>query len=500
MLRKASEGRQLDFADFTRAARSVPRDHELLRMRELQTDAEIDQLFADAYDPAVGRPSYPPSQVFRISVLQFLFNLGDDRVVEEVGFNLLYREFVGLGWNDRVPDSSVLSRFRTRVGPQRIKRVLDDLINKGRAIGLLGDKRRVVDGTHIAAKVAKRTRRELCAEGRRYVLNALRRINPELAKDLKSRFPPVRSGEFGGPEARLEEERLRTAGFLAEIEGRKLGDDVADRARLLRRVALEANPDKLESFFDQGARFGHKTETWTFTGYKAHEEIDPKSRLITAVHVIPGNENEPSRIGELLDREPGGLPKGAAVIGDAAYTNEPCHKAIRDRGGEPVSPRMKVLRQIDKFTYDPVNDRLTCAAGKHSIARTRQDKGTLHQFSMKDCAGCPLRQDCLRPSELNGKANARARVWLGDTLKPKLAKGEAGSAFRKLCYAERYKVEGLFAEQKGPRSKLGFARYWGLVKVEIQALFTAIATDALRMVRWLARSSKEVPLALQPAA
>lgn len=161
---------------------------------------------------------------------------------------------------------------------------------------------------------------------------------------------------------------------------------------------------------------------------------------------------------------------------------------------------MNLARQIDKFKYDAENDRLICAAGKHSIAKTRQDNGTLHQFSMKDCVVCPLRQDCLRPSELNGSANARARVWVGDTLKPKLAKGEAGSEFRKQCYGERYKVEGVFAEQKGPRSKLGFARYWGIAKVEIQALFTAIATDALRIVRWLARSSKEVPLALHAVA
>ncbi len=501
MLRRAAEGQQLDFADFTAAAQAVPREHPLLRARALQSDAELDAIFADAYDPANGRPSYPPSRVFRICQLQFLFNLSDERVVEEVGFNLLYRQFVGLGWNDAVPNASVLSRFRTRVGLARVRRVLDDLGTKARGLGLLDDKRRVVDGTHMVANVADRSRRELYAEGRRHVLKALRKVDEALAKSLEQRFPPVRKNDYPSPEARLLEERSRTAAFLTEIEGKPLGDEVASRAQLLRRVALEDNPDRLVSFIDQDARFGHKTETWTFTGYKAHQEIDPKSRLITAVQLIPGNENEPTRIGELLDREPGGLPENAVVIGDAAYTNEPCHEAIRARRGRPVSPRMKIERQVDKFRYDAENDRLICPAGKVSVARTRQGNGTLHQFSMKDCAKCPLREQCLRPSELHGDAEPRARVWVGDTLKPKLAAGEVGAEFRSQCYGERYKIEGVFSEQKGPRSDLGFARYWGIAKVEIQLLFTAIATNALRIVRWLARrSSKEVPAALPLAA
>jgi IS5 family transposase len=494
MLRRAGEGRQLDFADFTVAARSVPRTDPLLQMRALQSDAELDRMFADAYDPSTGRPCHPPSRVFRICLLQFLHNLSDEAVVKQVGFNLLYREFVGLGWNDAVPDSTVLCRFRARIGPERLRRAFDGLLAKAREEDILADERRIADGTHIEAKIAKRSRRELCAAGRRYVLNALKRLDRELARALAKRYPPVAPKSLGSPEARLEEERARTAGFLAELEGGPFGEEVARRGALLRRVALEGNPDKLESFDDQDARFGHKTKDWTFTGYKAHESIDAKSRLITAVQVIPGHESEPAHIGELLDREPGGLPKDAAVIGDKAYTSQRCHAEIRARGGEPVSPRMQVNRQVEGFQYDSANDRLVCPAGKASIARTRQGNGTLHQFSTKDCATCPLREKCLRPSELRGTAKPRARIWLGDTLRPKMAAGKAGAEHRKQCYGERYKIEPVFAEQKGPRSRLGVARYWGIVKVEIQTIFTAIATNALRLVRAIAkRASLEAP-------
>jgi transposase len=495
MLRRAGDGRQLDFADFTQAARSVPEDHWLLRIRALQTDAELDRIFEDTYDPANGRPSYPPSQMFRISQLQFLFNLSDEAVVEQVGFNLLYRQFVGLGWNDSVPDPSVLSRFRTRVGPERVKRVLDQLGGKAREIGLLDDRRRVVDGTHILAKIVERSRRELYADGRDFVLEAVRQKDCALAAALEKKFPPVTSKECGSKDGRLRRERARTRKFLEHVwkKRTRLGAEVIRRSRLLRRVALQGNPDQINSFDDQDARFGHKTKDWTFTGYKAHEEIDPKSRLITALHVIPGNEIEPTRIGELLDREAGGLPRGAAVIGDAAYTSEPCHRAIRDRGGLPVSPRMKTIRQVEKFKYDASTDRLVCMAGKASFGKTRTASGDLYYFSVNDCSACPRQQDCLRRSELK-LTKPRARVWVSDTIKPKLAAGELGSEFRSRCYAERYKIEAVFGEQKGPRSELGFARYWGLAKVEVQALLTAIATNALRIVRWLAkRSSMEVP-------
>jgi transposase len=457
-------------------------------------------MFADAYDRDEGRPSYPPSRVFRICWLQFRFNLSDAVVCEAVAWNLLYRRFVGLGWNDPVPDSTVLCRFRGRVGPARLRRVLDDLIAKARAVGLLGESTRVLDGTHIEAKIAKRSRRELVAQGRRHVLLALSEEDEALATSLAERYPPVRHKELTSSEARLEEERRRTRSFLEEVEARKPGAETTRRAALLRRVALEGNPEGIQSFDDQDARFGHKTEEWTFTGFKAHESLDPKSRLVTAVDVIPGNVQEPTRVGELLDREPGGLKRGAAVVMDGAYTGEPCHREVRERGGDPISPRAKLIRQIDRFQYDAAKDALVCPAGKASIARTRQDNGTLYQFSMKDCARCPLRDGCLRPSEKNGSANARARVWVGDTLKPKLAAGEAGAQYRASRRAERYKIEGSFGEQK-LRSGLGIARYWGRVKVEFQAVITAIVADALKIVKWLTKQPSNVDKAalLAPA-
>ena len=63
---------------------------------------------------------------------------------EQVGYNLLYRAFVGLGVDEAVPDDTTLVRFRARVGEAGIREVFDALNQQWAAAGLLGTERRVL--------------------------------------------------------------------------------------------------------------------------------------------------------------------------------------------------------------------------------------------------------------------------------------------------------------------------------------------------------------------
>jgi hypothetical protein len=48
---------------------------------------------------------------------------------------------------------------------------------------------------------------------------------------------------------------------------------------------------------------GHKGENKPFCGYKAHESINPDSRMITSVDVVPDNANEiEAKFGEQMNR------------------------------------------------------------------------------------------------------------------------------------------------------------------------------------------------------
>ena len=49
-------------------------------------------------------------------ILEQYADLSDREVHEQVGYNLLYRAFVGLGVEEAVPDDTTLVRFRARIG------------------------------------------------------------------------------------------------------------------------------------------------------------------------------------------------------------------------------------------------------------------------------------------------------------------------------------------------------------------------------------------------
>ena len=55
--------------------------------------------------------------------LEWYEGLSDVRISERVGYNLLYRGFLGLFIIDDVPDDTTLVKFRSRIGDEVFKRM-----------------------------------------------------------------------------------------------------------------------------------------------------------------------------------------------------------------------------------------------------------------------------------------------------------------------------------------------------------------------------------------
>ncbi|TET43597.1 hypothetical protein E3J59_06195 [Candidatus Aerophobetes bacterium] len=58
----------------------------------------------------------------------------------------------------------------------------------------------------------------------------------------------------------------------------------------------------MPSFVDPEARFGHKSKRKTFCGYKAYAAMD-ESGIVTSVQTFGGNENESTKLKDLLEEE-----------------------------------------------------------------------------------------------------------------------------------------------------------------------------------------------------
>ncbi len=75
--------------------------------------ARLGVLLEGVYASATGRPSYPPLVLLKVLLLQGWYGLGDPAMEEALGDRLSFRRFAGLGLDERVPDHSTISRFRT---------------------------------------------------------------------------------------------------------------------------------------------------------------------------------------------------------------------------------------------------------------------------------------------------------------------------------------------------------------------------------------------------
>ncbi|MBA2707665.1 MAG: IS5 family transposase [Gemmatimonadaceae bacterium] len=132
----------------------VPEGHPLLAIREILNRAlrEMDVLFESIYDDR-GRYSVPPERLLRGLVLQSLYGIRSERLLcEQLGYNMLYRWFVGLSMEDVAWDHSTYTHNRDRLIEHEVVRGLfGQVMQQAKEAQLLSDEHFSVDGTLIRA-------------------------------------------------------------------------------------------------------------------------------------------------------------------------------------------------------------------------------------------------------------------------------------------------------------------------------------------------------------
>ncbi len=83
----------------------IPAKHPLRTIRTIVNDAlaVLDGDFGELYSE-IGRPSIPPEHLLRAMLLQIFYALRSERLlVERLDFDLSFRWFVGLGFDEELP-------------------------------------------------------------------------------------------------------------------------------------------------------------------------------------------------------------------------------------------------------------------------------------------------------------------------------------------------------------------------------------------------------------
>jgi IS5 family transposase len=472
---------QGDFFDETVYGRLLPEEDELLAIKQQIDLSYVEEETADLYADS-GRPAYPAIVLFKMLFLEYYANLSDVQVARQCQYNLLYRVFVGLGIEDQTPDDTTLVVFRRRLGEKRFRRLFDRLIAWCQEQGLLEGRLKIVDATHVVARVAIPNSVNLLRQARRQVIRAIEKQEGRLRADLTSRFS-IEGALHGVPTAAVLCEEVQLSETLVS-ESQPYGEVVAQEVSLLKQILHPQEGDKVVSVVDPEARFGHKSPQKTFVGYKVHVAED-SSELVTSLEVLKGNEHEGHCLPQLLAQEQTKGVFQAALVADGLYNSASNRELITQAGMVGYIPLSKRRIKSRHFRYDVANNSIVCPAGETSIGSSRQGLGTLYTFSPSQCLSCEEQLGC--PS-LNG---GRVRVYLSDNLRGAWA---MPSDSMTTIEQERKRVERKFGEAK-QWHHLGHARYWGKSKIGIQALMTFFVINVKRMLKLLSGKADRVAVA-----
>ena len=139
---------------YVRLEERIAADHPLRAIRALVEEVlgSMPGKFAALYSHT-GRPSIPPEQLLKATLLQAFFTVRSERqLIEQIDYNMLFRWFVGLSMDDAVWDASTFSKNRERLMEAEVAReFLVALTGLRQVKQLLSSEHFSVDGTLIDA-------------------------------------------------------------------------------------------------------------------------------------------------------------------------------------------------------------------------------------------------------------------------------------------------------------------------------------------------------------
>ena len=481
----------------------VPEDHFLRRLLQA-IDFEAFRPILEAAYQGFGRPPIDSVFLLKLELLARQYRLSDREVIAAVRFNVAFRLFLGISLKSPLPHPTLLTYFRQRLGPERLQQVFDTLVGQARRLGLVKDRLRLKDATHIIANIAVPSTIRLVAEVREQLLEALRPLAAERVAQEEECSETIR---LATEDAKDQERLVQRVSQLRAVLA--WADDVPRQARFAQasgpaqerlRAALTLahkvladrddpdGGDHLRSAQDPDARRGKHGDF--YDGYLLDVAMDADSELLTALNVLPANGNEGADVVHLIRQEEQaqGNEVQAVSMDGAGYRGELLRELTDPKGLNLhvfVPPPQRVPLLVfgpDRFTLGEDGKALTCPAGQTTRYRQRNRlaTGVTFRFSKKQCRGCPLRSGCL------AKATAAYRSVCKNDYETEYQAAQAKAqtpeyaAVRKEHSAVERKLSELVR-----RHDLRQARYRGRAKVLRQGLLTGLVVNLKRIVRLL---------------
>lgn len=479
----------------------VPADHFLRRALAAVNWEGFLQKLTPFYSPRQGRPAELPVLMLKLEYLRFQYQLSDRGVVARAETDMAFRLFLQIGVSEPLPDPSTLCYFRGRLGPEGFQAVFHDVVAQAREAGLVKDRLRIKDATHVIADIAVPTTLALVAQVRDKLLKAARPFDPVRVSGEQANVLLLHESLAGQKaEEKLEARVTHLREILAWVDklpepadgGEKSWADLVKARQLAHKIlADQENPqagDRTRSVVDPEARRG-KHGGW-YDGYLLDVLVDADSELITAVNVLPGNGDEAADAAELIRQEEtahGNDVKELSI--DSVAFQGPVLRELQDPQGlglevivPPKQEKPAENFRPQEFTEDDQGG-LTCPAGQRTTRRSRNSRNTswIYHFPAGVCGACPLREACLeKPAARTGRS-----VYINDyQAEYERAREKAATPHYQAIRREHPKVErklGEIVKRHGGRR----AQRRGQQRILSQQFMACTAANIKRIMRLL---------------
>ena len=441
----------------------------------------------------------------KLLFLEYLYNLSDVRVIEEATYNLVFLWFLGLNPDDKLPNASLLAKFRTlRLKECMLDEIMSEIVRQCVETKIIKSKEISIDATHIGANCVKLVPERIMKHLAIRIFKALKKDLGEIPETMDTNIPDYKS---------IEDHKKAKATMKAYLE--KVMDEAAAYAGENTKAAIEEAMDVLSderfliqkglrSLSDPDARVGHKSPTDTFFGYKTEYAMTPDERIITAVDVHDGEYIDGKEADKLIEKTEASGVEVKTVYGDKAYFRKDILEMLEDKQIEGVIPVSASVYKVDEelYSYNKDSDQWFCIMGNHTVGCKKGTQGNgrgdtyeiyTYVFKKEQCGDCPYREQCI------GKAKGKAKKLRVTTSAPifyQISQEQKKPEFKEK-YKKRASIEWKNAEMKHLHG-MARARGWGKRSVTFQIKLTAIAVNLKRIAAIMAKQEAETGANARP--
>jgi len=486
----------------------IPKDHLLVKINSIIDFSFVYDKVKGNYSEGQGRSSKDPAMMVKIILLEYLYNLSDVEVAKRAGTDVVFRWFLGLSLDDKVPDDTTISHFRVkRLGKEKFEEFFNEIVRLCIEKNLVKTNRFIIDTTDVAVNASLPFGKKLIRDAYRKVIRQVESFSESMAKEFLESFENDISEEYKEPDpveaAKHYEIALRSLSrlYVKTHEELETNPDYQEAFRICYDIAdyhLNHKKDKIVSIVDTDARAAYKSPRNPKVGYKDHIIIDEDSEIILASSQTPFNVGDEKKLAELLKKVEDDFElKPKEVTADKVYGTIDNRSYLKDN--DIISniafydgpDRDSKLFGIRDFKISEDLQSITCPNNittAQYLEREDSGKKSAHRefsFLRKDCDKCPLREQCLS-REKSGKIRLKHRKLIVslryDAMLNDLSRVETEEFLE--AYAKRFKIERRFATMVKNHG-LRRSRYVGLSRTSIHIVMANMASNVVRMINLL---------------